>query len=142
MYFCSLQVNFRFLKIKTTTTGKARRWLCKFERVLRNLCFLFFPFYCSLHSYTFNSKARDISDTNRNLRMFRKCTLGTENRKLSSFNERAVPETRIDITLDYLNGADPNTIVSLLLMFYSHERQKVSSCMQSRSRLFNRLLQI
>jgi len=42
-----------------------------------------------------------------------------------TFNERVTPETGgIDVTLDYLNGTDSNTMVSPFLMFYSHERRR------------------
>lgn len=73
-------------------------------------------------------EARDISDTNR----IRECSGSVPwGRRTESdrrtFNERAALETRIDVTLDYLNGADPNTMASLFLMFYPHIYRKTFS---------------
>jgi hypothetical protein len=43
-----------------------------------------------------------------------KCTLGKTESDRRTFNERAIPlgdGTRMDVTLDYLNGTDPNTTI-------------------------------
>jgi len=49
-------------------------------------------------------KTRDISDTNRICKCFGSAPWGTESDR--TFNERTTLETRIDVTLDYLNGTD------------------------------------
>lgn len=113
---------------------------CKFEGVLRNLASaFFFPFTVRYNTHTLWLGARDISDTNRICECSGSAPWGrrTESDR-RTFNERAAPETRIDVTLDYLNGADPDTMASLSPMFYPHEHRKTFSCILSRRSLFNK----
>lgn len=74
-------------------------------------------------------EARDISDTSRICECCGSAPWGwrTETDR-RTFNERAALETRIDVTLDYLNGTDPDTMVSLLLMFYPSTERHSRAC--------------
>lgn len=84
------------------------------------LCF-FSTATCNTRIYP-RVEASDISDTNRICECSGSTPRGrrTENDR-RTFNGCATLEAGIDVTLDYLNGPDPNTMVSLFLMFYSHE---------------------
>lgn len=65
---------------------------------------------------------------------------GTESDR-RTFNERATPETGIDVTLDYLNGADPQyNGFSLFLMFHPHKRRAriANETFQSDARRFGK----
>lgn len=140
MYFCSLQVNLRSLKIKEWQERKGESATSRvssreFYEILPSLFLFSLPLAATLiHP---RLEACDISDTSRICECYRSAPWGrrTETDR-RTFNERATLETRIDVTLDYLNGADPNTMASLFLMFYPYEHRKTFSCIQGRRRFF------